>query len=106
MMVSKGYNVLRPTSMASVYDRVVEIDGRMIKFQIKSVNTDVSGDTWMKVKTTKRGDCKYSESDVDYIAVYFQVFNDWYFQKNRGKSIVFVSFRNLNNFASCLGLKS
>ena len=105
-MVAMGYNVLRPTSMASVYDRVVEIDGKLFKFQIKSVNKDLAGSKWTKVKTVKRGNPTYSVEDVDFFAIYLNTFNGWYFHKNEGKTTVFVSFRNIDNFAACLGTKS
>lgn len=105
LMVSMGYLVLRPLSMSCVYDRVVDIDGKFVRFQIKSVNTDVSDKTWIKVRTTKANDTSYSKQDVDLFAIYIRTFNSWYFQYNRGKSVVFVSFRNLNNFAQCLDIK-
>lgn len=106
MMVSMGYAVLRPASMSSVYDRVVEINGRFVRFQIKSVNRDVSAETWIKVKTTGNRNIKYKISDVDYFAIYISSKGSWYFHQNAGKGIVFVSFRNLDNFVECLGIKS
>lgn len=106
LMVSMGYAVLRPTSMASVYDRVVDINNELLRFQIKSVNTDVSGKSWLKVKTSSTNTGSYKVADVDYIAIYISVLDSWYFQKNRGKSAVFVSFKNLNNFVECLGTKN
>lgn len=106
MMVSMGYLVLRPTSMSSVYDRVVDINGEFVRFQIKSVNRDTTGKTWVKVKTTGQRNIKYSVSDVDYFAIYIMEKSSWYFHRNTGKGIVFVSFRNLDNFVECLGIKS
>lgn len=106
MMVQMGYVVLRPSSTYSVYDRVVDINGEFVRFQIKSLNTDVSGKTWAKVKTITSNNIKYDVLDVDYIAIYVSTLNSWYFHKNKGKTIVFVSFRNLNNFVECLGIKN
>lgn len=92
--------------MSSVYDRVVDIGGEFVRFQIKSFNMDVSGKTWIKVKTAGAGNIKYKTSDVDYFAIYVSTKDSWYFQKNRGKGVVFVSFKNLNNFVECLDIKS
>lgn len=99
-----GYSVLRPVSVYSSYDRVVDINGRLIKFQIKSVFGDVSGKTWIKKMFKKNDMSRYSITDTDYFALYIHELNAWHFKKNSGIGTIFVSFSKLNNFHECLDL--
>lgn len=99
-----GYSVLRPVSVYSSYDRVVDINGQLIKFQIKSIFGDMSGKTWAKKMFKKNDLSKYSSADTDYFALYIHDLKSWYFQKNSGRGSIFVSFSKLNNFHECLDL--
>jgi hypothetical protein len=103
-MVSNGFSVLRPLSASSVYDRVVDINGSLFKFQIKGVFKDLRGAGWTKV-VTKTGRTKnYNTSDVHYFAVYIHSESAWFFKKNSGRGTIFVSINNLNNLNECLDL--
>lgn len=104
LMVSNGFAVLRPISASSIYDRVVEINGALLKFQIKGVFKDLREKRWLKM-VVKTGRTKnYKMSDVDYFAVYINSENAWFFKKNSGGASIFVSINNLNNLNECLGL--
>ena len=103
-VISMGYRVLRPSGSDSHYDRVVEIMGDLIKFQIKGVFMDVSSKSYVEIKTRMKNGKPYDQSSVDYFAAYLYSVDSWYFQKNTGKTVMCVSRKNLNNFNKCLGL--
>lgn len=103
-MVSNGFSVLRPISASSIYDRVVEINGQFFKFQIKGMFKDLKSKKWVKVVAKTGRNKNYKLSDVEYFAVYVHTENAWFFKKNSGVGIIFVSMNNLNNLNECLGL--
>jgi hypothetical protein len=103
-MVSNGFSVLRPISASSIYDRVVEINGQLLKFQIKGMFKDLKSRKWVKVVAKTGRINNYKLSDVDYFAVYVYSESAWFFKKNSGVSTIFVSMNNLNNLNECLDL--
>jgi hypothetical protein len=103
-MVSNGFAVLRPVSASSIYDRVVDINGVLLKFQIKGMFRDLKALKWVKMVAKTGRSKNYRVCDVDYFAVYIHSENAWFFKKNSGTATIFVSINNLNNLNECLDL--
>lgn len=83
--IKRGLIVCRPIHAGTVYDRVVEYQGKFIKVQIKSSHTKPSGSwTINRSPNTYRVNLKkyegnYELDDVDVFAIYITPLETWYF---------------------------
>jgi PD-(D/E)XK endonuclease len=63
-LLGRGFNVLKP-SVTTRYDRLVEIDGKYVRVQVKTARTDVrDGNLRISYETP------YSDDQIDMIAVF------------------------------------
>lgn len=84
-----GFIVNRPIHAGTIYDRVLDINNRFIRVQIKCVtkDNDFGG---VEVRVKRHNNDAYPVDRVDIIAVYAMQRDSWYFFKNKGASSLYV----------------
>jgi hypothetical protein len=104
-----GFNVSMPMLDASPYDLILEKDGTLFKFQIKSItNTRTNKITRSDVQCVLRSDGKeYPKHLVDYFAIYVERDQGFYVIKNKGQKAIRLSTsgiykENFNTFTHIL----
>lgn len=95
--VQRGYVVCRPIHAGTVYDRVVENNGRFYKVQIKSTQkqTKIGGYRINLLRNNKKG---YTKEMVDVFAVYINETNTWYLFKNNGVNSIYIKSKKTDRF--------
>lgn len=78
----RGYHISKPLHPKSVYDFIIDIEGKLLKIQVKYTSCRTpSGNfrlTCAKGSTSKKSSRKnYTENDIDYM-VGLTSDNDWY----------------------------
>src|SRR5204863_7089011 len=71
-----GCTVLKPFGESARYDVVVDDRGRLLRVNVKSVNTLSCGRYLVDLQTTRMA--RYKASDLDYFAVYVMPHDTWY----------------------------
>jgi len=89
--VQRGFVVNRPIHAGTIYDRVVESNGRFYKVQIKCTTKDKKTGVVFK----RNNNQPYPVDCVDVFAVYVLYMDTWYFFKNELQRSVYIS---LNRF--------
>jgi len=89
--VQRGFVVNRPIHAGTIYDRVVESNGRFYKVQIKCTTKDKKTGVVFK----RNNNQPYPIDCVDVFAVYVLYMDTWYFFKNELQRSVYIS---LNRF--------
>lgn len=87
--VQRGFIVNRPIHAGTIYDRVIESDGKFLKVQIKCV-TKCNKWGGVEVSLRRNNNQTYPIDRVDVIAVYVLHWDTWYFFKNLGLSSVYI----------------
>lgn len=81
--VRMGFIVNRPIHAGTIYDRILDINNRFIRVQIKCVTSDNEcGGIELRLK--RHNNQPYPVDRVDVIAVYAIHRDAWYFFKNKG----------------------
>jgi len=75
-LLSLGYNVSQPFSQDSKYDLIVDVDGKLLRLQVKTsrLASPTSITFNCRSTTTNVKNCKsrrYSDTEVDYFATYW-----------------------------------
>ena len=75
-LLSLGYNVSQPFSQDSKYDLIVDVDGKLLRLQVKTsrLASPTSITFNCRSTTTNVKNCKsrrYSDAEVDYFATYW-----------------------------------
>lgn len=87
--VQKGYTVCRPIHPGTVYDRVVENNGKFFKVQVKSTST-VKEDGGYRVILVRNNKLGYTRDMVDVFAVYVATTNSWYLFRNNEQTSIYI----------------
>ncbi len=87
--VQRGFIVNRPIHSGTIYDRVIESDGRFFKVQIKCLTKDHHKGGVM-VNLVRKNNDSYPTDKVDVIAVYVLHRDLWYFFKNTGGRSIYI----------------
>lgn len=91
----RGLNVSRPASAFLRYDRIVEVNGRMFRVQIKTAN---SSRKYFSVMLHKSSGEIYSSDEIDIFAIYVFKLDQWHFTKpNNATSISLGVRKAINN---------
>jgi hypothetical protein len=91
----RGFNVSRPASASMKYDRILEVNGRMFRVQIKTAN---NRSKYFSVMLTTSNGKPYSSDEIDIFAVYVLESNQWHFIKpNNATSISLGVRKAINN---------
>lgn len=76
----KGFIVSLPFGGDTIYDAIVDNNGKLTRVQVKTVNNRAVDSNKFKLNTLHAsGTEKYSSSDVDVIAGYIKSLDIWYF---------------------------
>lgn len=99
--VQKSFIVNRPIHAGTIYDRVVECNGRFSKVQIKcSTKDNKSGGVNIVLK--RNNNQPYPVEMVDVFAVYVLPWDAWYLFKNEGQNSLYITKKkwkdNLENW--------
>lgn len=75
-LLSLGYNVSQPLCQDSKYDLIVDVDGKLLRLQVKTARlTDTNSITFNCRSTTKNSSTHKSRSygvdEIDYFATYW-----------------------------------
>lgn len=90
--VQRGFVVNRPIHAGTIYDRVVESDGRFYKVQIKCTTKEKKTGVVFK----RNNNQPYPIDCVDVFAVYVLHMDTWYFFKNELQRSVYISLNRFN----------
>lgn len=69
-LACKGYSVFKELGDISKIDLITEVNGRLIKIQVKSLNKVDGTYTASSIKSGPSYKFKYTEKDIDAFAVY------------------------------------
>lgn len=99
--VQKGFIVNRPIHAGTIYDRVVECEGKFSKVQIKCTTKEhLSGGANIILK--RNNNQLYPKEMVDVFAVYVLYWDAWYLFKNEGQNSLYITKKrwkdNLENW--------
>lgn len=81
--MSRNMVVCRPIHAGTVYDRIVDSNGRLYKVQIKSVATKPK-DRNYRFNLRRNNNINYKNEEVDVFACYLHVINCWFLIPNTG----------------------
>lgn len=102
--MENGFRVSMPLLDASPYDAIIETPSGLKKIQIKSTTQKIINNA--VALTIKREGDPYSVNDVDFFAIWIEVFKGFYIIKNTGTQRRFkftINGKkysdNFNNFA-------
>ena len=95
--VQRGYVVCRPIHAGTVYDRVVENEGRFYKVQIKSTHKE-SPMGGYRINLTRNNKKGYTKEMVDVFAVYIASTNTWYLFKNNGVNSIYIKSKKTERY--------
>lgn len=87
--VRLGFIVNRPIHAGTIYDRVLDINNRFVRVQIKCVTKD-NHFGGVEIRVKRHNNEAYPVDRVDVIAVYALQRDAWYFFKNKGLSSLYV----------------
>lgn len=87
--VQRGFVVNRPIHAGTIYDRVIEVNGKFYKVQIKCKTSDHPRGG-VSVTLKRNNGNSYPVSLVDIIAVYLMHRDTWYFFKNTGSNNIYI----------------
>lgn len=87
--VRMGFIVNRPIHAGTIYDRVLDVNNRFIRVQIKCATRD-NQCGGVEVRVKRHNNEAYPVDRVDIIAVYAMHRDSWYFFKNQGLGSVYV----------------
>lgn len=82
--LKQGWGVLRPVGDRLAYDLVFDIDGKLVKIQVKSAWFDIKTQNYVvdtrRTKTNRRQMIRdiYSNKDFDFAVVYIENLNVFY----------------------------
>jgi len=82
--LKQGWGVLKPVGDRLAYDLVFDIDGKLVKIQVKSAWFDVKTQNYVvdtrKTKTNRRQMIRdvYASNDFDFAIVYIEKLNIFY----------------------------
>lgn len=102
-LLKRGYQVSKPLTDSSVYDLIAEIDGKLIKIQVKSTSQKPKKNlNGIPINMTRHR--RYSTKDVDYYALWVDYYDGFFFVKNINQVAIKLSpfgkyKQNFNNFA-------
>lgn len=84
-LLKRGYQVSRPLADSSVYDLIADINGKLIKIQVKSTSKKpYENTTGVRIHVTRHR--KYSTSEVDYYALWIDYYDGFFFIKNKNQT--------------------
>ena len=75
-LIQAGYNVSQPFSQDSKYDLIVDVEGKLLRLQVKTARQTSENSITFNCRSTTQNvrECKsrrYSKNDVDYFATYW-----------------------------------
>lgn len=80
LALEKGFGVAKPYGDNSKYDFILDVEGKLLKVQIKSTSKS-RGDKSYQVKAcygTKTTKTKYTKNDIDFLIAYIIGVDIWY----------------------------
>lgn len=82
--MSKGFTVSAPRSNMAQYDRIIDVNNKLFRVQIKGRK---GADKHVLVHPKrKQGKLEYKDEDYDVLAVYIENNDSWYFYTDKKKS--------------------
>ena len=103
--IKKGFNVSVPLLDSSMYDCILEKDGKLFKVQVKYLGADrYKHGRSIQIVLKRSGSPSYPAHLVDYFALWSEEFNGFFIIKNEGQKSLRLSIynqykENFNNFA-------
>lgn len=99
--VQRGFIVNRPIHAGTIYDRVIEWNGKFTKVQIKcTTKQHPSGGA--NIILRRNNNQLYPKEMVDVFAVYVLYWDTWYFFNNEGQKSIYITRKkrqdNLENW--------
>ena len=99
--IQRGFIVNRPIHAGTIYDRVIEWNGKFTKVQIKcTTKQHPSGGANVVLK--RNNNQLYPKEMVDVFAVYVLHWDNWFFFKNEGQRSIYITRKkrqdNLENW--------
>lgn len=99
--VQRGFIVNRPIHAGTIYDRVIEWNGKFTKVQIKcTTRNHKSGGA--NIVLRRNNNQLYPKEMVDVFAVYVLHWDSWYFFKNDEQKSIYITKKrwkdNLENW--------
>lgn len=75
-LINLGYNVSQPFSQDSKYDLIVDVNGKLLRLQVKTARQISENSITFNCRSTTSNvrNCqsrRYSENDIDYFATYW-----------------------------------
>lgn len=95
--MSKGFTVSAPRSNMAQYDRIIDVNNKLFRVQIKGRK---SNDTQVLVNPKrKQGTTEYKDNDYDVLAVYVENNDSWYFYTDKKRAFkINTKKQALNNW--------
>ena len=81
LMMELGYMACKPMTHHSRYDLIVDMDGCLIRIQVKSTNYKVKSkkdNAYVCHAYSQKKKNRYQTTEVDYMAIHVPDFDAWY----------------------------
>ena len=102
--IQKGYNVCMPLLDSSMYDCILEKNGKLFKIQVKYLGADrYKHGRSIQVVLKRTGAPNYPKHLVNFFALWSEEFDGFFIIKNQGQKTLRLSLHNqykinFNNF--------
>ena len=103
--IKQGFNVSMPLLDSSMYDCILEKNGKLFKFQVKYLGAErYNHGRSIQIVLKRTGTPSYDSKFVDFFALWSEEFNGFFILKNEGQKSLRLSLHNkykenFNNFA-------
>jgi len=103
--IKQGFNVSMPLLDSSMYDCILEKNGKLFKFQVKYLGAErYKHGRSIQIVLKRTGTPTYDSNYVDFFALWSEEFNGFFIIKNEGQKSLRLSIynkykENFNNFA-------
>jgi|TARA_Y100000033_G_C2660583_1_gene69328 hypothetical protein len=103
--IKQGFNVSMPLLDSSVYDCILEKNGKLFKFQVKYLGANrYKHGRSIQIVLKRTGTPTYDSNYVDYFALWSEEYQGFFILKNEGQKSLRLSLHNkykenFNNFA-------
>lgn len=103
--IKQGFNVSMPLLDSSMYDCILEKNGKLFKFQVKYLGAKrYKHGRSIQIVLKRTGTPTYDSNYVDFFALWSEEFNGFFIIKNEGQKSLRLSIynkykENFNNFA-------
>ena len=103
--IKQGFNVSMPLLDSSMYDCILEKNGKLFKFQVKYLGAErYKHGRSIQIVLKRTGTPTYDSKFVDFFALWSEEYNGFFILKNEGQKSLRLSLHNkykenFNNFA-------